>query len=222
MCVYVLQFVSVWSIFAVCCKIQMDTVLWIITVSKQYSSTLHIGWHLFSLRNVWIIEDTVNVPIFGCTLRPASAIVRPWLTTWSTIVALILSDMRLCPWPLLPLPLFCLCTLPPYILTPLLPLSCWPWLFPGCSSIVTICNSCVIRCIYMLSNWRIMRCTFELFQRTGLSLVELHSLHWWKSRFTCTTHGIFTKRLIEMCAKYAWPYMTTRSIFLHLVTYTIN
>jgi len=28
-------------------------------------------------------------------------------------------------------------------LTPLLPLSCWPWLFPGCSSIVRICNSCL-------------------------------------------------------------------------------
>ncbi len=38
-----------------------------------------------------------------------------------------------------------LCTLP-CILTPLLPLSCWPGLFPGCSSIVRLCNSCVVKC----------------------------------------------------------------------------
>ncbi len=57
-------------------------------------------------RNVWIIEDMVDLPIFSCTLQPASAIVRPWLTAWSTTVALISSDMHLCPWPLLPLPLF--------------------------------------------------------------------------------------------------------------------
>ncbi len=52
--------------------------------------------------------------------------------------------------------------------TPLLPLVCWPWLFSGCSPIVRICNSWVVLCLYMLSNWRFMRCTFELFQRTGL------------------------------------------------------
>ncbi len=80
----------------------------------------------------------------------------------------------LCLWPLLLLPLFYLCTLPPCILTPLLPLVCWPWSFSGCSSIVRICNSCVVLCLYMLSNWRFMRCTFELFQRTGLSLIDLH------------------------------------------------
>ncbi len=78
-----------------------------------------------------------------------SAIVRPRLTTWSTIVALISSDMRLCPWPRLPLPLFCLCALP-CILTHLFPLVCWPWSFSGCSSIVRICNCCVVLCLYML------------------------------------------------------------------------
>ncbi len=93
---------------------------------------------------------------------------KPWLTTCSTIVALISSEMCLCPWPLLPLPLFCLCTLPPCILTPLLPLGCWLWSFSECSSIVRICNPCVVLCLYMLSYWRFMRCTFELFQRTGL------------------------------------------------------
>lgn len=80
---------------------------------------LSIYTHLFSRRNVWIIEFTVVLPTFGCTLRPASAIVRPWLTTWSTIVALISSGIRLCTWPLLPLPLFCPLPLPPRTLTPL-------------------------------------------------------------------------------------------------------
>ncbi len=73
---------------------------------------------------------------------------KPLLTTWSTTVALISSDMHLCSWPLLPLPLFCLCTFPPCILTPLLPLVCWPWSFSVCSSIVRICNSCVVLCLY--------------------------------------------------------------------------
>ncbi len=121
-----------------------------------------IDWKTL-FQNVWITEDMVDLPIIGCALQPASAIVKPWLTTWSKIVALISSDMRLCPWPL---PLFCLCTLPPCILTPLLPLCCWPWSFSG--SIVRICNSCVVLCLYMLSNWRFMKCIFELFQRTGL------------------------------------------------------
>ncbi len=80
---------------------------------------LSIYTHLFSRQNVWIIEFTVVLPTFGCTLRPASAIVRPWLTTWSTIVALISSGIRLCTWPLLPLPLFCPLPLPPRTLTPL-------------------------------------------------------------------------------------------------------
>ncbi len=89
-------------------------------------------------------------PILSCTLQPASAIVRPWLTAWSTTVALISSDIHLCPWPFLPLPLFCLFTLPPCILTPLLPLVCWHWSFSRCSSIVRICNSCIVLCLYIL------------------------------------------------------------------------
>ncbi len=89
---------------------------------------LSIYTHLFSQRNVWIIEFTVVLPTFGCTLRPASAIVRPWLTTWSTIVALISSGIHLCTWPLLSLPLFC-----PRPLPLLFPLFCprpLPLLFP--------------------------------------------------------------------------------------------
>ncbi len=162
----------------------------------------------------WLKETVLKSP--NVWLHPST---RLYKATWSTIVALFSSDMRLCPWPLLPLPLFCLCALPPCILTPLLPLGCWPWSFPGCSSIVRICNSCVVLCLYMLSNWRFMRCTF---QKSDLSLIDLHSLHWWKLRFTCTIHGKFTKSLIEMCRKYAWQFMTTRSTILHLMTYTMN
>ncbi len=43
-----------------------------------------------------ILIERVDLPIFVCSLRPASAIVRPWLTAWSTTVALISSDMCLC------------------------------------------------------------------------------------------------------------------------------
>ncbi len=117
----------------------------LIYVIYPFKSTHYCMWDIDwkrLFRNVWIIEDMVNLPIFSCTLQPA--IVRPWLTTWSTIVALISSDMRLCPWALLPLPLFCLCTLPRCILTPLLPLGCWPWSFSGCSSIIRICYFCVV------------------------------------------------------------------------------
>ncbi len=42
---------------------------------------------------------------------------------------IISSDMHFCPWPLLPL-------------------SCWPWSFSGCSSIVRIWNFCVVLCLY--------------------------------------------------------------------------
>ncbi len=73
-----------------------------------------------------------------------SAIVRSLLTTWSTIVAylfhLICASV---------LSLFCLFLCPSWILTPLLPLVCWPWSFSGCSSTVRICNSCVFLSVYI-------------------------------------------------------------------------
>ncbi len=116
---------------------------------------------MFELLRIWSISQFLAAPFSHCK---------------AMIDNIISSEMHFCPWPLLPLPLFCLCTLP-CILTPLLPLSCWPWSFSGCSSIVRICNFCVVLCLYMLSNWRVMKCTFELFQRTGLSLVDLYSLH---------------------------------------------
>ncbi len=102
---------------------------------QKYKFTHYCMWDIdwkTLFQNVWIIEDMVDLPIIGCALHPASTIVKPWLTTWSKIVALISSDMRLCPWPL---PLFCLCTLSPCILTPLLLLGCWPWSFSRCCTI---------------------------------------------------------------------------------------
>ncbi len=82
---------------------------------------------------------------------------------------------------------------------------------------------CVVLFLYMLSNWRFVRCTFELFQRTGLSLVDLYSLHLWKSRFTWTINGKFrNSHTIETCRKYAWQFMTTRSTILHLPQWYIR
>ncbi len=56
----------------------------------------------------------------------------------------------------------------PCILSPLLPLVCWPWSFSGCSSIVRIVLLLCCPLSIYASNWRFMRCTFELFQITGL------------------------------------------------------
>lgn len=72
-----------------------------------------------------MMDATVYLLKFGCTLCPASLIVRPWLTTWSTKVALISSEITFLglPLPRLPRP-------PPLTLTPLaLPL------FPTLASI---------------------------------------------------------------------------------------
>lgn len=101
----------------------------------QYSVLLFA--YLFSLRNVWMIELTVVLPILGCTLRPASSMVRPWLTTWSTIVALISLGIRLY-LPLLPLPL----PLPPRILTPLP--RCWPSILCHRSVEMVHTSSCAV------------------------------------------------------------------------------
>ncbi len=144
-----------------CTEMQKDALLMYATFPFK-STHLHITvceiliekgcFKMFQLMRIWSISQYLAV--------------RSWLTT--------LFHLRYTSV----LGLFCffLCTLP-CILTPLLPLGCWPWWFSGCSSIVRVCNSCVVLCLYMLSNWRFMRCTFELFQRTGLSLVDLHSLH---------------------------------------------
>ncbi len=96
---------------------------------------------MFELLRIWSISQYLASPFSHC---------MPWLTTCSTIVVLISYDMHLCPWALQPIPLCCFCTLPPCILTPLLPLVCWPWSFSGSSSTVRICNSCVSLCLCFL------------------------------------------------------------------------
>lgn len=61
-----------------------------------------------------MMDATVYLLKFGCTLCPASLIVRPWLTTWSTKVARISSEITVLglPRPRPPRP-------PPLTLTPL-------------------------------------------------------------------------------------------------------
>ncbi len=124
-------------------QVEYCNIVWSITESIQYYSAVPIvRLHTCSVdeKSEWL--RTVVLPTFGCTLRPASAIVSPWLRTWSTSVALISSGTHICPRPLLPLPLFCLPTPPPRSLTPL-PLlllsGCWPRPIP-CPSIVRHCN----------------------------------------------------------------------------------
>ncbi len=74
------------------------------------------------------------------------------------------------------LPMFCLCTLPPCILTPLLPLGCWPWSFPGCSSIVRICNSCVVLCLYAFQ-LKVHEMHLWAISENWFIRVDLYSLH---------------------------------------------
>ncbi len=77
---------------------------------------------MFSLWKVCTIDDTVDLFTLGCTLRPASSIVKPWFMTWSMISSETLTLL----FP--PLPLSCLpLTPPPCILTRLpiaLPRAC--------------------------------------------------------------------------------------------------
>ncbi len=170
-----------------CAETQAVHLMYAIYPFQKYKLTHYCMWDIDwkrLFRNVWIIKDTVDLPIFGGTLRTASAIVRPWLTAWSTTVALISPDMCLCPWPLC---LF-LCFASVRILTPLLPLVWWPWSFLDVHP-SSECVTLVLSSVYMLSNWRvhemhlhsfihsrfvfvtytiIQNITFELFQRTGL------------------------------------------------------
>ncbi len=76
--------------------------LYILSKVQTYT-LLYVGYWLketfLKCLNYWGYGRSPN-------LHP-SAIVRPRLTKWSTIVVLISSDMLLCPWSLQPLPLFC-------------------------------------------------------------------------------------------------------------------
>ena len=82
---------------------------------------------------ILILDATAYLLTFGCTLCPASLIVRPWLTTWSTKVARISSEIMVLglphppplPRPRPPRP-------PPLTLTPLaLALPLFPMLASG-------------------------------------------------------------------------------------------
>jgi len=53
------------------------------------------GNYLFSSLNLWIMVDTVNLLMFGCTLCPAFLVLIPRTRTWSITVALISSDITI-------------------------------------------------------------------------------------------------------------------------------
>ncbi len=93
--------------------------------------------------NYWEYGRSPNI-----YLHP-SVIVRPWLTTWSTI-PLISSDMRLCSWPLLPLPLFCLCTLPHSSLLLFFLSAVDPGGFLDVHPSSEFINCCVVLCLYAI------------------------------------------------------------------------
>ncbi len=153
--------ITVHSVSIIWCKLWKQFG-WQLLTWKAESSTSHVCHTSFQSTNlhitlcgIWLKESVSKrlnywgygrSPIFSRTLQ----LLKAMNETWSTTVALISSDMRLCSWLLLPLPQFWLCTLPPCILTPLLPLVCWSWSFSGCSSTVRICYSCVFLCLYML------------------------------------------------------------------------
>ncbi len=115
---------------------------------------------MFELLRIWSISQFLAAPFSHCK---------------AMIDNIISSDMCLCPWPLLPLPVlpipFHHASLLLFFLSAVDPdgfLDVHP-----SSEFVTF----VLSSVYILSNWRVMKCTFELFQRTGLSLVDLYSLH---------------------------------------------
>ncbi len=95
-----------------------------------------------------MMDATVYLLKCGCTLCPASLIVRPWLTTWSTKVARISSEITVLglPRPRPPRP-------PPLTLTPLaLPLfhcskteelTCCPFMLKLWLLIVKLCDGCL-------------------------------------------------------------------------------
>ena len=100
--------------------------------------------YLFSLLNVQMMDATEKRLIWGCTLWPASCMVKPWLRTWSITVARISSEIT----PLLltrpPLP-------PPRPLT-LTPLSLWSLLPSMFSSILLQIRSSPVALI-LLKPW---------------------------------------------------------------------
>ncbi len=93
----------------------------------QIYTLLYVGYWLKET-----VSKCLNYWGYGRYLAAPFSHCKVMIATWSTIVALISSDMHLCPWPLLPLPLFCFCALHPL------------------SEFVTL----VLSSVYTLSNWR--------------------------------------------------------------------
>ncbi len=101
-------------------------------------------------------------------------------------------------------------------------IGCWPWSFPGCSSVFMmfylLCCPLSIYAfqlkVHEMHLWAISENWFIICWSIFSSLV--------KWRFTCTIHGKFTRSLIEMCRKYVWQFMTTRSTILHWMTYILE
>ncbi len=119
-----------------------------------------IDWKrkMFELLRIWSISQFLAAPFSHCK---------------AMIDNIISSDMRLCPWPLLPLPLFCLCTLP-CILTPLLLSAVDRFLDVHPSSeFVTFVLSSVYICFPIEGSWN---APLSYFRERGLSLVDLYSL----------------------------------------------
>ncbi len=95
------------------------------------------------------------------------------------------------------------------------------WSFSGCSSTVRMCNYCVVLCLYAFQMkvhemhlWAISKKWFIIgwFIFSSLVKLKIHLHNSWQ----------IYKNLIEMCRKFAWQFMTTRSTILNLMTYTMN
>ena len=108
-----------------------NTVTTLYSIDMQYFSTQgKSNSYLFSILKFLMMAATVKRLRFGWTLWPASLMLKPWLSTWSTTVAqisleitvlLLLSPPPPSSSPLLPPPCHPLpCPLPTLTLTPLL------------------------------------------------------------------------------------------------------
>ncbi len=123
---------------------------------------------MFELLRIWLISQHLAAHFSHCKAMIDNMVLNSGLYfIWYAPLSSVL-----CP---LLLPLFYLCTLPPWILSPhlpLLPLVCWPWSFSGCSSTVRICNSCVVLSICFLIEglWMLLWAISEIWFIIGWSI----------------------------------------------------